>query len=131
MYNERTKTLYTRAAQAIINLPMEQFGLPADIRFVEQDVIIEGDGQHVPLDPSFRDYCGVTLSDENDDESFPVLDEIGRSVRTCTLGELRQIIDSLYAHCAAYRDANPIDYTPVERPDVPEAEPAAMVTVER
>jgi len=106
LYNERQANVYRRAASIVINNPLPATGLPPDMRFIEQDAIIEPDGSLTPLASEIEGYCGLTLTDESRGVTFPLLHpETGDPLGESTYEEVATILYSLYAHAADLRDS--------------------------
>lgn len=109
LYNERTSRVYTRASTIVVNNPMPQDGIPPDIRFYEQDVLVDPDGTMLPvvtdrMDPNGG--VGVTLQTELRDTPFDLVHpETGAVVGTAKYQDLELMLYSLYFHAAAERDA--------------------------
>lgn len=109
LYNERTSRVYTRASTIVVNNPMPHDGLPPDIRFYEQDVLVDPDGTMLPviterMDPNGG--VGVTLHTEMKDTPFNLIHpETGEVVGTAKYQDLELMLYSLYFHAAAERDA--------------------------
>lgn len=134
LYGERTAQVYTRAGSIVINNPLPELGLPPDIIFYEQEVLLNPDGTKTILGQNERG-AGITLDPSLISESFDLINpETGDVVGSMTYGEVQAVLFSLYFHATGLRDTRPptedpvvVDENmmPVTEEPLPEDDPAA------
>ena len=109
LYKERAATIYTRAANIVINNPLESEGVNPFLRFNEETVVKNPDGTVVSQGLN-GEYCIEELSYDTMNEEFtlyhPVTDE---PIGTATYQDLYTMIRSLYFHATEKRDNTDIE----------------------
>ena len=104
LYKERTAQVYTRAGSIVINNPLPEQGLPPDINFFEQEVLVNPDGTNTILGQTERG-AGITLDPTRVSDTFNLVDpETGKVSGSMTYGEVQRILFSLYFHATHLRD---------------------------